>query len=665
MKKTQFYKTSVALLLALSVLFSLVGCGEGNGVSTLSNHTLQTNTSFRISDQGIAIVYVDYTGYDSAEDVEIKIEIQKRTALFFWERVVSQTHKEAGEYFYQNYEYPMNEKGTYRCTVSYTVRGDDGKKDTITFEKTISFAGAVGTETTQTDVPTETTKPTETTAQTTPVVTYPPATVPYFTTTEKPKEQTTTETVTQTTMAQTTEQTTVNIPTTTTQIPWQTETTTQRPIVTPPVAGVDFGGKTFTILCTDDNGLRNTWEEIYSGDRTDEISLALDRRIEEIETLYHCEIEIMMASATAWHVHVDKVANRDRIDLFAESTTNRGMMNIENLAYNLYATGMDLNASYFNQNWIDAFTVHTEDKGNTLYSILGAFSYGELLSANVILYDRALAAEKLPNVNLEALVKNGDWTFDQMAELVQRVAYDADGRGFDTWSNGDVYGLQYEGIYPFFYASGMSLVENKNGHMQLNTANRNGLSYVIDEMIRFFDMKGARQYSHRAFEMDIRNGEQNYRTLFVSGTLEFADTYQLYERFGVLPYPKVAESQPMYATSLRDAILCAYSIPTTVSDIRISAKFLEIFARQSELTVKPVFYEVYGKRYGSAEMIALIEDSIIFDPAYHYWQSNIVSPILDKVNEDKNLVDAYFERYTKRFDELYSALLDSIKESKT
>ena len=71
MKKTQFYKTSVALLLALSVLFSLVGCGEGNGVSTLSNHTLQTNTSFRISDQGIAIVYVDYTGYDSAEDVEI------------------------------------------------------------------------------------------------------------------------------------------------------------------------------------------------------------------------------------------------------------------------------------------------------------------------------------------------------------------------------------------------------------------------------------------------------------------------------------------------------------------------------------------------------------------------------------------------------------------
>jgi hypothetical protein len=475
--------------------------------------------------------------------------------------------------------------------------------------------------------------------------------------------QTTTQTVTQTTATTSI----ITVPTTTTtRIPPQTETTTKQPIVIPPVAeNVDFGGKTFTILCTDDNGLRNTWEEIYSGDRTDEISLALDRRIEEIEALYHCEIEIMMASATAWHVHVDKVANRDRIDLFAESTSNRSMMHIENLTYNLYATGMDLDASYFDQNWIDAFTIHTEDKGNTLYSILGAFSYGELLSANVILYDRALATEKLPNVNLEALVKNGDWTFDKMAELAQSVAYDADGRGFDTWSNGDIYGLQYESVSPFFYASGMSLVENKNGHMQLNTANLNGLSYVIDEMIRFFDMSGARQYSHRAFEMDIRNGEQNYRTLFVSGTLEFADTYQLYEEFGVLPYPKVAESQPTYATSLRDAILCAYSIPTTVSDIRTSAKFLEIFAKHSELTVEPVFYEVYGKRYGSAEMIALIDESIIYDPAYHYWQSNIVSPILDKVNEDKNLVDAYFERYTKRFDELYSALLDSIKESKT
>ncbi len=659
MKRKQIYKTGLALLLAVAMMLSVVGCGEESGISTLSNHTLQTNTSFRISDEGIAIVYVDYTGYHSAEEVEITVEIRKRTALFFWELIVSQTHTAKGEYFYQNYEYPMNEKGTYRCTVSYAVSGADGKQDKITFEKTVSFAGAVGAETTQTDVPTETTKPIETTVQTTPVVTYPPATVPYFTTTDKQTEQTTTVNI-----PTTTETTLPN--TTTTRIPSQTtQSTTQTPVV-PPVSGrIDFGGKTFTILCTDDNGVRNTWEEIYSGDRTDEISLALDRRIEEIEELYHCEIEIMMASATAWHVHVDKVANRDRIDLFAESTTNRSMMLIENLTYNLYATGMDLNASYFNQNWVDAFTVRTEEKGNTLYSILGAFSYGELLSANVILYDRALAAEKLPNVNLEALVKNGDWTFDKMAELVQGVAYDADGRGFDTWSDGDIYGLQYDNIYPFFYASGMSLVDNRNGHMQLNTANLDGLAYVIDEMIRFFDMDGARQYSHRAFEMDRQNGNQNYRTLFVSGTLGFADMYQLYEEFGVLPYPKVSESQTEYATSLRDAILCAYSIPTTVSDIRTSAKFFELFALHSEMTVKPVFYEVYGKRYGSAEMIALIEDSIVFDPAYHYWKSNIVSPVLDKVNEDKNLVDAYFERYTDRFDELYSALLAPIKESKT
>ena len=50
MKTKQIYKTWLALLLAVSMMVSIIGCGEGNGVSTLSNHTLQTNTSFRISD---------------------------------------------------------------------------------------------------------------------------------------------------------------------------------------------------------------------------------------------------------------------------------------------------------------------------------------------------------------------------------------------------------------------------------------------------------------------------------------------------------------------------------------------------------------------------------------------------------------------------------------
>jgi YD repeat-containing protein len=129
----------------------------------LNQHIFQTNTNFHISDTGEARVYVDYAGYDAMQNVEISVRIAKKGIFIFWDDILSETYTASGEYYYHAYRYDIAEAGTYRCTVTYMVISEDGKKDVITFEDTAVYDGATHTNdvTETTSVISETTIPEE------------------------------------------------------------------------------------------------------------------------------------------------------------------------------------------------------------------------------------------------------------------------------------------------------------------------------------------------------------------------------------------------------------------------------------------------------------------------------------------------------------------------
>lgn len=101
----------------------------------LNQHTLQTNTRFSISEDGTARVYVDCMGYrECTTGIAVSVKIEKQTASVNWEEIYSYTYFTEGEYYYNAFVYPLSGQGTYRCTVVYTVSGNGGKDDVITFE---------------------------------------------------------------------------------------------------------------------------------------------------------------------------------------------------------------------------------------------------------------------------------------------------------------------------------------------------------------------------------------------------------------------------------------------------------------------------------------------------------------------------------------------------
>ena len=500
--------------------------------------------------------------------------------------------------------------------------------------------------------------------------TYPPATVPSYTNGTSMTTQTTaapivsTPVVTETaTAAQTTTETT-SVSTTTS---WTTtETTTQAPVVIPPSGiGLDFGGREFTILCSEESIWANwdTIHEIYPNEKTDAISLALEKRNQDIEAQYHCGIKFVISAHPLFNVLADKTANRDTVDLFADSIFYHQNALKGDVCYNLYGLDIDLGASYFNQNWIDAFTIRTEEKGNTLYSVIGDFSFGELMDANVLFYNKALFASEFPNVNLEELVENGNWTWDTLMDFVKNSAKDVDGGGFDPGSTVDIYGLHYDEAYAFFASSGATFVKNSDGVMRLDMDSKDTYSAVIDEIIKIL---GADEVRQGKIYIETDTYVHGGRALFMAGTIAMADEYVSDGVLGVLPYPKFTAEQRYYATALDNVGSFAYAIPTNAMNIDLAASFFEVYAMHSQTTVKPVIYEVYGEKYGSSDMIALIEESLVFDPAYHYWNADIPKQIMEYAQSGKNTVASYFERVgSKRFDEGYEKLLNAMKESNT
>ena len=111
-----------------------------SNISLYNNNTSNTATGFSISETGLATVHVDFTGYSGVTTgATINITIEKRSFLFFWNDVVTETIT-VDTYRYDNeFYYQLEDKGTYRCTVEYIVSGSGGADDVLTFEDTATY----------------------------------------------------------------------------------------------------------------------------------------------------------------------------------------------------------------------------------------------------------------------------------------------------------------------------------------------------------------------------------------------------------------------------------------------------------------------------------------------------------------------------------------------
>ena len=135
-------KRKISLILLVMMIFTMLFATyvSADEVMPRFNNTSYTFTDFAITDNGTALVAVSCQGYTGTTTrITVSIRIEKRSFLLFWNEVVVDSRTVRATSYDNEFEYQLSDKGTYRCTVTYSVSGSGGEDDTIIQEFTDTY----------------------------------------------------------------------------------------------------------------------------------------------------------------------------------------------------------------------------------------------------------------------------------------------------------------------------------------------------------------------------------------------------------------------------------------------------------------------------------------------------------------------------------------------
>ena len=187
--------------------------------------------------------------------------------------------------------------------------------------------------------------------------------------------------------------------------------------IEPPIGKPDFGGRTFVIAADPSAGSfgRAPNAEIDS-EGTDIVSLAVRQRNKTIETLYNCKIELQAFYNAGSAVTAEMASGQHTIDLFTTSYNTKSLT-LTGASYNLYALGLNLDNSYWDQSYISTYSLKDNNGTTVLYSILGDFALNAMSHTHVMMFNKAVYEKAGITDDLYELVRTKKWTMDKFAEM--------------------------------------------------------------------------------------------------------------------------------------------------------------------------------------------------------------------------------------------------------
>ncbi|MBQ8400982.1 MAG: hypothetical protein IJX14_03540, partial [Clostridia bacterium] len=288
------------------------------------------------------------------------------------------------------------------------------------------------------------------------------------------------------------------------------------------------------------------------------------------------------------------------------------LLNWNNIPY------IDTTRPWWSEQVSDALTV----KGN-MYVLTGDY-YISLWENLFGFFFNKQVAEDYQIEDLYQLTRDGKWTMDKLEEFCSIVSNDSNGDG--TWDENDTYGLVTNwstGIDTFQIGFKMDLVSHTDdGGLEITMMSERAVDIVNRVVALFHD-------SHGMFTMSTTGEDLSpFDDMFTSNralfyAIFFANNTALRDMetdFGILPYPKLDESQESYYNTSRDNF-DLFVVPVDVKDQEFTGIITEAMCAESYRSVVPTYYDVVLKTKNardeeSAEMIDLIRDTLTFDFGY-------------------------------------------------
>lgn len=279
----------------------------------------------------------------------------------------------------------------------------------------------------------------------------------------------------------------------------------------------------------------------------------------------------------------------------------------------------DFSQDYWYQNYLSDLAFGTQD---AVYLLAGDYFMDVLRTSHALFFNKTM----LQTLNVEPTeiydhVRNGTWTQATFLNYVKLCYEDYDNDG--ERSEGDKYGFGYASCWgpmiPFVISAGVTFIENEEDGRPVFAMKNEKSQTVLEGLNDIF-------WSTSSYDF----GEANLDNAFLSGKILFSG-YQrvcslekfrgMTDAYGVVPYPKLNESQKEYITSSHDTT-CVGAIPSISTRLDETSAVIEMLSEESG-GVMDKYYEdslkvKFSRDDDSWEMLDYVRNNIsnVFPVAY-------------------------------------------------
>ncbi len=403
------------------------------------------------------------------------------------------------------------------------------------------------------------------------------------------------------------------------------ETETEDPWLDDLPEGMDFGGRTVTILSRVETEKNEFVVEELTGDVINDAifnrNLGLESRLKvkiantEITGDDGAGIRELENAVTAGSTDYDIFCSNSYST--AKAAYNGHLLNLADMKY------VDLSKEYWSQGLNEAASI-----GGKQFIASGPMSLGFYRYMMVSMFNKDLFLDAGIDFPYQ-MVLDGKWTLDYQNQLSETFYVDLNGNG------------EKDAADRFGYVTRMkndtSINDGYWGSLGLRTVTKDENGYYvydvdvetfvngIDALLRLMNGGGTAQMCANDDDIYKRFNEGlSAMTVARLHVVEEGRFREMEYEYGILPMPKASEAQPTYYSYDQDQFL-VYGIPKSVpvEEVDNMGMFLEAYASESYNTIKPAYYETaltvkYVNDAESAAMLDMIVEGMTIDPSNLY-----------------------------------------------
>ncbi|MCQ2431074.1 MAG: hypothetical protein MJ175_00565 [Clostridia bacterium] len=377
----------------------------------------------------------------------------------------------------------------------------------------------------------------------------------------------------------------------------------------------DFGGDVFSIASYELSSMTHAWYLLAPEESTGEVlNDAIFNRNQKISDLYNISFAVEYSTTPETSISKSVTAGDDAYDLGLVYLSKILPLAQDGKVLNWYdVPNVDLTKQWWDQAVIEQLSYH-----DTIFAMSGDISPAANTRTFVFVFNKQLCRSLDLELPYQSVL-DGKWTVDKLKEYIANVNYDVNGDGVMDYEDRWGYFSEDGASYMMFAAGGGSVVSlDKNGDYELTYNNERNITVAEKALSIIID----KTTTLKANNLVNANGGQwtvasqwfaGGGALMRSTSLEpIPRDYRAMEAdFGILPFPKMDESQADYCAMADNVSARMLCIPATAKADYVGL-ITESLAAESVSTVSPAFYDVClnGKTVRDDESSAMLD--IIF-----------------------------------------------------